>query len=539
MNPVRKLPVLGRLLGGKSEPAPEARVYRGIQSLRRRARPLYYALRTLFRAAVRTQHREIEVIGLENIPADGPVLLVGNHPNSYLDYFNVLNVVRHPVATAAKDTLTNLPIVGPLLRHHMLMTPLSRKMDQEETGVSEDVRRDANEKSLREAVETLVHGRILNIFAEGRSTDSRTLNKIKLGFMHIAIQAEKEFDFKLNLRIVPYGFYYDRINKFQSSVAVIFGKPFKLSSLMRLPQSFLAESESDRSQLEKRLMVEGKKRLIADIESIIISIPERSLVDLIDDATSLYVSSPVKYMGPYENILEKYRLSKTLADSMLAANANPAGRAHLQELKKTIAAYRKNLEERRLNDRVVRREHTWAALGFHVKALIGGLLASPLIVFGFLSNYIPRLAGRFRRYYVINIQKRARVDGDEQAIIYAFAAVLITYPAFAWLYHFLLVQFAGEPLFAWLDSWFKHSDAIAWLRSHWSQIAMGLALFSVYLMARLWRFSLRYGQRLRAAWRFALDIVLETFRKGDIERLRDQRYEIIDRLDFVIGDFSS
>ena len=107
-----RIPVLGKLFGRKKE-GYAYRVYRSIHSQRRRAGIFYFPFRWLFRTAARIQHSEISVIGLENVPPDGSVLLVGNHPNSFLDYFNLLTVVRHPIATAAKDTLTNVPVVGP------------------------------------------------------------------------------------------------------------------------------------------------------------------------------------------------------------------------------------------------------------------------------------------------------------------------------------------------------------------------------------------------------------------------------------------
>ncbi|MCB1323045.1 MAG: 1-acyl-sn-glycerol-3-phosphate acyltransferase, partial [Leptospiraceae bacterium] len=156
---VARIPVIGKLF---EKARSNARVYRGIHSLRRTASPLYYLIRAFFKTVIRTQHSEIQAIGLENIPADGPVILVGNHPNSFLDYFNLINIIRHPVATAAKDVITNWFIIGPLLRNHMLMVPIARKQDQSLTDISEDDRREAKEKSVRESVELLCRGRLYN-----------------------------------------------------------------------------------------------------------------------------------------------------------------------------------------------------------------------------------------------------------------------------------------------------------------------------------------------------------------------------------------
>ena len=56
-------------------------------------------------------------------------------------------------------------------------------------------------------------------------------------------------------------------------------------------------------------------------------------------------------------------------------------------------------------------------------------------------------------------------------------------------------------------------------------------------MARLWRFSLYHGQRLRDALYWLGDSLIEVFRGQAVRKMRDQRYAIIDAIDFIIGDY--
>lgn len=44
----------------------------------------YYVVKWLLGRVVDIFFREIEVVGKENVPAEGPVIFVGNHPNQFV-----------------------------------------------------------------------------------------------------------------------------------------------------------------------------------------------------------------------------------------------------------------------------------------------------------------------------------------------------------------------------------------------------------------------------------------------------------------------
>jgi len=64
-----------------------------------------------------------------------------------------------------------------------------------------------------------------------------------------------------------------------------------------------------------------------------------------------------------------------------------------------------------------------------------------------------------------------------------------------------------------------------------------VALFGIYLMARVWRFSAFHGARFRTGLYFMKDAMTEIFRKKRIQHLRELRCDIIDTMDFIIGDY--
>ena len=534
-NLLARLPLIGSYFRPR-KPSPRARVYQGIHSERRRARIFYYPIRAFFRAISRTQHAEIRAIGLENIPPDGSVFLVGNHPNSFLDFFNLITVARHPIATAAKDTVTNIPVFGRLLKNYALLVPVSRAQDKTESGISEEERLKANEKMIRDAVELLVNGRLFNIYAEGASIDSRTLNRIKLGFMMLGIQAERQFNYNLNLRFVPYGYYYDRINKFRSSVCVIFGKPFKIRGLVELPEDVLSLPEKDQKALEKKILLAGKKRLQSDIENIIISIPNKEIIGLIDELTDIYVTSPFKYMGPYRNVREKYILCKNIAQAVQEAEKTKRGKEMIRRLRILLKEYRKKLDLFNIKDQEVRRQYAPAAAFANGIAFFRGLLLSPLIVYGYVTNFIPRLAGRITRYVSIDLQKRPQVDGDERTIVAAALGVILTYPALGILIYLGVASYL--PALPELFSGFPEGKRLAAaLAAHSGASAAGIALFGVYLMGRLWRVSVSLSDGFKDSLYFLRDFIVSRFRRKRLNEMRALRHEIIDQADFIMGDF--
>ena len=64
----------------------------------------YRILAWFLRIVTRVFFRQVEVVGLENIPP-GPVLFAGNHPNSLIDPILIITTCGRKVHFAAKDTL--------------------------------------------------------------------------------------------------------------------------------------------------------------------------------------------------------------------------------------------------------------------------------------------------------------------------------------------------------------------------------------------------------------------------------------------------
>ncbi|HEY4059852.1 MAG TPA: 1-acyl-sn-glycerol-3-phosphate acyltransferase, partial [Kofleriaceae bacterium] len=76
----------------------------------------YAFLAWFLRVVTRVFFRQIEVAGLENVPASGAVLFAGNHPNSLIDPILILTTCGRKVHFAAKDSLFKGRVMRAILR---------------------------------------------------------------------------------------------------------------------------------------------------------------------------------------------------------------------------------------------------------------------------------------------------------------------------------------------------------------------------------------------------------------------------------------
>jgi 1-acyl-sn-glycerol-3-phosphate acyltransferase len=179
---------------------------------------VYRLLRRFLRFVVRIFYRQIEVVGLDNVPDDGPLVLAGNHPNSLHDPLLIIACTDRVVHFAAKDTLFSSRFMRFFLRN-LGAVPVARKSDH---GDGAD-----NSKAFDTLFSILGEGRAMGICPEGLSHDESQLARLKTGAARIALGlAEARPD--LLVRMVPVGLVYVHPKKFRSRVLVQFGAPIEV-----------------------------------------------------------------------------------------------------------------------------------------------------------------------------------------------------------------------------------------------------------------------------------------------------------------------
>ncbi len=112
----------------------------------------------------------LELSGVENIPASGPLIVTPNH-QTFADPALVTIPVRRRVYYMAWDRLFEIPVFRSLIRR---LRAFPVRIDS------------ADPSSMREAVRLLTAGHVLMIFPEGERTLTGKVERFKLGAFRLA-----------------------------------------------------------------------------------------------------------------------------------------------------------------------------------------------------------------------------------------------------------------------------------------------------------------------------------------------------------------
>jgi 1-acyl-sn-glycerol-3-phosphate acyltransferase len=209
--------------------------------------PVSPVVRRVAGLAARIFYR-IDCIGAP--PADGPVLLLPNHPNALLDPAVVWFTSGRDVKFLAKSTLFAWP-VGPVLRGAGAI-PVYRRSD-----AGSDLSRNA--EMFAAVGDALRAGDAVCIFPEGISHSSGRLEPLRTGAARVALGAAHA---GTRVALVAVGLNFDRKTRFRSRVTVAYGPPFySEAATVRLsdePDKPAVRQLTDRIALHLRdLMIEA------------------------------------------------------------------------------------------------------------------------------------------------------------------------------------------------------------------------------------------------------------------------------------------
>ncbi|MFQ5677075.1 MAG: 1-acyl-sn-glycerol-3-phosphate acyltransferase, partial [bacterium] len=189
---------------------------------------LYRFIRVVVKTATAVFFQKIELRHVENVPRQGPVIFVANHPNSIMDALVMGLVTKRKVNYIGHAGLFSNKLKDWFLRSCGVI-PVYRREDAPE-------KMDQNVFAFQACYEVLERGGTIGIFPEGTSDMLRKVKRLKTGAARIALEAEARNGYDLGVQIIPIGLYFFSRSRFRSRVLMNVGEPMKLRPYFQLYQ---------------------------------------------------------------------------------------------------------------------------------------------------------------------------------------------------------------------------------------------------------------------------------------------------------------
>lgn len=176
---------------------------------------VYKITRFIFKKAFAVFYQKVTVIGKENIPANTPVILALNHPNSFMDALIVAVNIDEPINSLTRgDAFKNKTAAKILRTYHMI--PVYRLSEGKEN-------MSKNADTFIACQSILQSNKTVLIFAEGLCENNWKLRPFKKGVARLAQQAWQNPDLEKTV-VIPVGLTYQHYKGAGKSLIINFGK---------------------------------------------------------------------------------------------------------------------------------------------------------------------------------------------------------------------------------------------------------------------------------------------------------------------------
>lgn len=330
---------------------------------------IYHILKSLMRITVKVFFRKVHVRNAEAVPRTGPVIIVANHPSTFMDPIVIAVTLKRPVYFLAKGEVFRSGFAKWLLPKFN-MIPVYRKQDDPSA-------MHKNEETFEKCYEHLEKGGALLIFPEGTSITERKLRKIKTGTARIALGAEAKNNFSLGVQIISIGLNYSNPHKFREELLINIDKPVDASSLKE-------EYHNDPVNAANALTEIIRDRL----EKNIINIETEQLDSLVKNIEIIYKTKLAKEMGySVSEKEEDFIITKGIADTVEFFQQNDPARVERIAMK--VRNYLASLQRIGLTDKMLNKTAGGSLFLSNVRSILFIVIGFPFYLYGLINNYIP------------------------------------------------------------------------------------------------------------------------------------------------------
>lgn len=396
------------------------------------------------RTIVRMLYFRVEVLGADNLPASGAVILCVNHVNSLVDGVIVQALTPRVVRPVARKRLFDMPLTGHILNAIRAVPVYSRAYGD----------RGENEGGFDRLYQLIDEGELIIIFPEGHSHETPRLYPIKTGAARMVLGAQERGS--TVPKVIPVGLTYSEQAKFRRSVLVQIGEAVDTDDLPEGQEAkVLALTNRIQARMEKLVLNAGSWEELSFAMRLV------GFFELRQTKSSLH-----QRFATLQVLLDhQYRLRSEYPSDMASLEAKLNEFAYIRK--------RHQIEDYQLGV-----EYTLPVVSKYIVTSLGFVfIAVPLALWGFINNLLP--------YIGLKIGMRTVAISKDQIDTARVLGSMVLMTVFWSLQSYLVYRYHGANVaFFYLLSLPLATAAVLVMRERRKRILSNLRVFFLFLRKR-------------------------------------------------------
>lgn len=376
---------------------------------------IYQFLKQIIKVSLFFFFKKIVTRGKEHIPDKGPLILVANHPNTFMDPLLIAAVMNQRIGFIANAGIFLNKFVSRILAYFHVI-PIYRKKDIQ-PGEKPD-----NRKAFVKCHDYLGQQGAILIFPEGSSYYELKLREIKTGTARIALSYEELKGFTGNLKIIPIALDYSDSIQFRSMVSVTVCPAIRVDS-------YKEAYEQNDFDAVLQLTEDIRKVLVEKIPQTSGKEQEQFLLRAHQFYTSFYAPKADLNLNPKQSLDLRNRVSKAMA-YLYEENAEL-----YHDTQAKLLLFFKLLKEEKITPLVINNNSVGKKkILVYLLYVFKFILLFPFYIIGLLANYVPYLlTAKIFRALKLDISYRAPVQ-----MITGMLTFPLYYMGLIWLFKLFL-----------------------------------------------------------------------------------------------------